>query len=480
MPLSHHIIVASEQLWPNLLGLALLKKRDGGLASLHIIHTSDDRRSRKPAQSLQQLASQMGLGLADGVTLWQTGGQAQEVFSTLQKILSGLPSDEKPRTMNATGGTKQIFAGLVPWVASVETFYLEVSGDWFHLKHGTADGSAWVISEPWPEVKDTRVDLPVPLLAKTQVESTHDTTWEETALPTPRELDPAEVIHQGCGNGWDWTALGAHFPALMNKSHGVQFEVLFGALLTACGARQGVLQLKYSTGGTPRQEYDAVVSTGTRLIVFDLKLMPAGEPAKIDQLTRLAQDKRTLGGLGATAVAVRPTWEHDQSLADLCRDVLQVQLWTQKDMPQLISLLLKQLQQPALDENHTLWAAHQTLLNAGDTQQRLFSKPRALQAHPTVREERRGWLNLDAYRSDANQPAVTAEFPGYLMVHLAVNQLGWTTVDDIRRALPSGIKCWYYVHFAKAGRSAVLFLAADQENMVKIKEWITNLKPTGP
>ena len=132
--MTRHILIASEQIWPNLLGLAWLVGRDGGVSSLDILHTSDERRSAEPARRIAAIAALMQPGLS--VTLHRTETLTQAVLHAIHAIIESGGGNSSRWSLNVTGGTKTMFAGALPFVrlSYVEAFYREVSGQWFQLE----------------------------------------------------------------------------------------------------------------------------------------------------------------------------------------------------------------------------------------------------------------------------------------------------------------------------------------------------------
>ena len=309
--MKRHILIASEQLWPNLLGLAALHSRDQGIKSLEILHTSDKIRSRNPANRLRSMARKMFPGIE--VNLHLTGSTSQEVYCLGRSLICGTTDSEW--TINCSGGTKTMFGGLLPLsrLPGVEAFYREVNGEWYYLRPQDGDIQLSVCEE-WPDAKFAIVDLPVDVIATIQSEAPTGSTWNHKSPP---ELDILKFVEDAIHTKWHWSQLQTRWPMLAQENSGWAFEDFFGALLLACGASNTVIGLKLEENNQVRHEFDVIVSNGKKVVIFDLKLTDDKDDAVIDQLSRLAEDSRHLGGLAGDAVAVRPSWTANDSIRKL-------------------------------------------------------------------------------------------------------------------------------------------------------------------
>ena len=260
-----------------------------------------------------------------------------------------------------------MFAGLTPYIRrdNVEAFYREVSTDWYFLRGVQKSGAQAITCEEWREARAASVDIRVQDLAELQMEIPVGAEWRST---TPPELDLEAIAQRGIATDWDWRKLQKEFPKLEQRLTGLAFEDFFSALVRASGATNIVKGLKLWQGGMPRHEFDVIVSTGQKIVVFDLKLRREEDDPVIDQFSRLGEDRSCLGGLGADAIAVRSSWEDKPVNAALAK-AHQLTLWTQKDMSQLVEKIGQVLQVIAgsPEEAAAKVASQAALTNANQT-----------------------------------------------------------------------------------------------------------------
>lgn len=477
--MTRHLLIASEQLWPNLLGLAALMERDGGVASLHILHTDDERRSAAPARQIARLAATMQPGLP--VSLHPTGLTSQEVIATVHSLLNTHGADSAGWSINATGGTKTMFAGLAPWVRrpGVEAFYREVTGIWFQLRPLEVEGLQLLACEEWQNAASARLTLPVASLATVQGDHPPDARWSH-AKPFP--LDLVAITQAGIAGSWNWRELQQRFPDLGSGHTGFAFESFFGALLLACGAHNTACNLKMEENGVSRQEFDAIVCTGQKLVIFDLKLTESADDAKIDQFSRLSEDRRTLGGLAASAIAVRPSWHRDASLAALARSH-QVEVWFQEDMARLPDLLVKTLVLPAITASHSLHPVCEMLQQAAADGKRLFSRSQTLFNTQAPVETRIGWLNLMTYVQECRaigHRTVVFDLGGRYLVRDADPPAKWRDRQSMRDSLPNGCDLEWYFKSANSGAVMAMLMVKRTELSTQIRDWLRALEPLPP
>lgn len=421
---SHLITIASEQLWPQLLGLQCLLERDGGVRSLHVVHSADALRSHEPAKRLERLARRLVPGMP--VHLHVTGTSPQDVSASIDRIVGR--GDEEPWSLNCTGGTKLMFAGLVEHIAAGRflAFYREVTGDWYRLRCAGGQGGPHVVGEPWPEAAASRLDVPVRELVEAQAETPEGATWSESPL---KPVDALDVVREGIRVDWRWDKLAEAFPVLPRQA-GFAFEVLMASCVRTLGLGNMALNLMLTHGKQSLQEFDIVVSTGQNLVLFDVKLSTAGEAAQVDHVMRIASNRTALGGLGGKAIAVRPSWSSSEELQGLAKS-LSVELWAAAESWQLMHRLARvfgmapdMVQGAALEIDSLLRAAHAD-------GRRLFTyekAPRLGGDEPHV-EEALGVLNLTAYlngeMTPRDRPVLLADYGPWLIVCGRTDYCGW-------------------------------------------------------
>ncbi len=466
----HHLVIASEQLWPNLLGLAAVKARDGGVASLHILHSSDEKRSIIPARGIAKIARQMFPGLVPALHL--TGSTSQEVLGTAYNLVEDQPAPSW--SINCSGGTKTMFAGLVPLVRrpQVEAFYREVSGAWFRLAPMEAGDLQVIACEEWEAPRSASLDVAVADLVTVQSEQPASARWSHR---TPVTMDVLEMVRQGIENGWNWRELQNRFPQLSQKGSGLAFEDFFGGMLLSVGLENVAIQLELIDGGQVRQEFDLIVSTGRKLVVFDLKLTDGDDDAKIDQISRLAEDRRSLGGLGGDAVAVRPTWLPNPAVEALA-EAHRIQLWTSAHMGDLVQRIAKTVELSAPDSDSIAGKVHELFRNAVAEGKRLFSYP-VLPKTPqsdTGIEERVGWVSLQSYLTECTNAGFAlkvVEMSGRFIVHGSKTACNCVDAKALQNQLRG---CGHVAYFKsiKSSGNFLAMLAPVGEDPSRLKEWI--------
>ncbi|GEM_PF-1637421 len=129
------VVLASEQLWPNIHGLVHWHQFEGGLSDLCIYHTEDESRSARLAARLKQLCESLYPGQIS-VHLHQSVGTPtpqsfRQQFAAWRKKLPG-----RHWIINATGGLKPMSAGAFECARFPDTqvVYRELSGEWFTIR----------------------------------------------------------------------------------------------------------------------------------------------------------------------------------------------------------------------------------------------------------------------------------------------------------------------------------------------------------
>ena len=400
---THHVLISSEQAWPNMLGMAYLLNRDSGLASLHIVHSDDKRRSYQPALRLQSVSKLLFPELKP--ELHTTNAMPGDVYSTVAHLIDASPPDEK-WTINATGGTKLMFAGLVPFVnrPSIELYYRDINC-WYRLE---TNPSGSLFTNPFPEADSVKVDLPVCNLIRAQVEAPQGAQWK--AIQSVPDLDLESIVSRGIETQWNWHALKKEFPNLTQKNHGFVFEDIFAAIVKEAGATNFARNVELIIDGIVKQELDLVVSTGTEILVFDLKLSSEPVGGVTDQIKRVSDDAKRLGGIVARAIAVRPNWTDEGGTTKALAKAHRVEVWTQEDMGNIISLIVKSLKLPEPNGDSVIVSCRKLLQEVSRQGKRIFDSyspsRKTKETHPAdpiPTESRIGWLHSDGYRVECKR-----------------------------------------------------------------------------
>jgi hypothetical protein len=295
----HHILVASRQLWPNITGLVLLKERGDIPDHIIILHTENTTESAGPAERLKDFTRKTLFSNTDISLILLKDSTPKTVKETVNSIITNAPSDAR-FTINATGGLKTIFAGLLPLVSlnNVEAFYREISGVWYRLLPPDEIGGA--INLEKMDIHVSTDDLPVLDLVETQFDKVPGKQWRGDKLPDINAKRLKDLVSLGFKLFWKWEHLAKLFPELTNASKQIPkghiFERFFGAMVNhfMSHPNQAVLNARWiGDDGSHSEELDLVVNSAGRIVIFDLKLSKGGS-AFIDQLAKVSDAVRRL------------------------------------------------------------------------------------------------------------------------------------------------------------------------------------------
>ena len=382
------ILLASEQLWPNIHGLVHWHKT--GLTDLFIYHTSDEERSLHPAQRLAQLAKTLyrdiHVHLAKG-PMTPDGVAAQIEAWKQQNAQCGW------WIVNATGGVKLMFAGALEHVGTEHTqvVYRELTGSWFRLDR-EQDGIR--ATEIEVEVDPAETDA-IPLETLLNAQRNPQMAPDATLQPAKR-YDVEQLTKAGIETGWNWQQMFR-----LNQQGGLLFERYVAAALLEMGLwnLQTNLILRGSEGQV-LHEIDIVANHRGRILIFDCKLRPEEEEGDVvepitSQIRQVAHTQRQLGGLGARSILIRPNRWIEQELRDMAQAIGVVTIG-QADAKQLFSNLAR-------------FAGADLPASLQRAEEQLKRDPHAfLRETRLERQQRETWggqavVDLDEYRSRLKQ-----------------------------------------------------------------------------
>lgn len=378
--LRDYIAFASEQLWPNLIGFCNAREYFDGIGNVILLHTSDPKRSAGPARRIKdclEINRRLFPEMAQ-VCLVETGSTPQEVAETLHSLTN---DPQRSFVINATGGTKLIFAGAISLCSlpNVEVHYLEVTQQWFRLRLGSDRRihSEQLDGQP---VDITRI-FPLQSLLEFQADRPATCAW---SIQDPDPINASgltEIASSGCNDGWQWQQIMDHrrLKDCLN-SQGFLFERFFAALIQNMKCNQVGMNLLLSDAagvqGIPqtRHEVDVVAAHANRIVFFNLKLTDNQSP--IEEITTAKASAEAIGGSAATCVLVRPSWEADpvrDSFINIARSTFRIEVWNQSDMGNLLASIRRILGIP--NANESLKEMEAMLLRQHEHNQRLFSSP---------------------------------------------------------------------------------------------------------
>ncbi len=304
------VVLASEQLWPNIASMCFFGTElpYAWLERVYIYHTDDERRSAQPARALARIAREHF-----GVTaeLRQGGMQPVDVTRCVGRWLKSQAN--ATWLLNATGGTKLMTAGILRFVGEPNTFtvYGELSGTWYVLERAE-DGRA-IRAVPWSPPRSITDSVPVRTLIEAlwagdgavieYGEDVPDLPVDEIARHLPARADlqsPEEDI---------WTVAFRQAGQRPSKQPGFLFEMFLAACIRQLGLKNPSSQIatnvKRSRQGRVDQEVDIVVNCNGRVHIIDCKLVSKERPIS-EEYRQADATRRELGGLAAKYLFVRP------------------------------------------------------------------------------------------------------------------------------------------------------------------------------
>lgn len=306
------VMLASEQLWPNLHGLVHWHDHAAGavLSDVCIYYTGNSDKSAAPAGRLERFCRRRYPEVAVHRPPVPGGLEPAEVAGRIAQWQAELPG--RRWLVNATGGVKLMFAGALQCASLPDTtvVYRELSGDWFTLT--LEDGR--VVSRELDVSTGETDAIPVMQLIDAQWEAA-GASW---TAGDPEPLDVLRLTQLGCEHNWRWEMVFPLAGHVADQPRGLLFERYVAAVLLELGVRNLKVNVKLQAD-EPLEEIDLVANHGGRLLVFDCKLPGQAEEAvgrtpKLTEQIRTAEaTQRSLGGLDARTLLIRPDREFSPS-----------------------------------------------------------------------------------------------------------------------------------------------------------------------
>jgi hypothetical protein len=162
------ILIASEQLWPNLHGLLHWSHEGDGLDGIHILHTDNEKASALPARRLHALLQQAkgtAFRYRDLAPMRLVGTQPQDVSAVVAELIASAPDSQW--VVVANGGLKTMTLGLLKAMGNprVSVVYSEIGAGWQRVSFEV--GRA--LTQPLPGIGAADMDLlPVNSLVEAQ------------------------------------------------------------------------------------------------------------------------------------------------------------------------------------------------------------------------------------------------------------------------------------------------------------------------
>ncbi|GIW78263.1 MAG: hypothetical protein KatS3mg105_0070 [Gemmatales bacterium] len=361
MPSKAMIVLASEQLWPNIHGIVHWTKtgpNNDGLSDLFIYYTDDEKRSARPARSLKVLCDKQFPTIRVHLPPQPMPITPEAVHDQIRLWQKQHPNQRW--IINATGGLKLMFAGITDLVGTDNTdvVYRELSGQWYRLLRQ----SGAIVSEPIDVSADETDSIPVLTLVKAHWLPAEGTDW--TGDP-PKRIDVLRLTDAALRKS-SWRDAFAYSGESNHEQDGFLFEKFIAVVLLELGVENLRINSKLtSASGQVQHEIDLVANYKGRLRLLDVKLREdddaSGSGNITTQIRQAAATQKALGGLGAKILLVRPNREFTPDQRALAQ-AQGVDVLDRNDKWELFSCLarwlgIRQLPEPLQDGENRLRAA---------------------------------------------------------------------------------------------------------------------------
>jgi len=299
------VVLASEQLWPNIQGLVHWHEHEGGIEDLCIYYTSDPGRSAEPAERFAKFVRKVFPEITVHLPEKPGGKLPQDVLHQIDLWQRELP--DRQWIINATGGLKLMFAGAIRAMdrPNTEVVYGELSGEWFRWRKTDQQDSLQPLSIDPSETDD----IPVRFIVQAQSSTAAERQW---VSETPTRLPIVDLVKCGIETDWDWKATFQRAGVPCEMPPGFLFEQFVAATLLEMGIRQVDLNAKLAEAtGQSVQEIDVIANCHGRILIFDCKLRAESEEgSRVEslgsQIRQAAAIRRDIGGVGAKLIMLRP------------------------------------------------------------------------------------------------------------------------------------------------------------------------------
>lgn len=322
MSLPSMILIASEQLWPNLHALIHWSREGQGLNAIHILHTSNEIASGLPARRLHALlqsAQGRAFHFQSLHPLQSVGTQPQEVALAVGAILE--EHSQSDWIVVANGGLKTMTLGLLAAMASPKVIvaYSEMGAGWQRVVY--QDRS--VMTTPMRDVGAADMDF-LPVEALVEAQHVADPSGIRLEIQKVQQLDTI-AIARACmtSGGWDWSD-GFKVCGQKVTGSGPLFERWCGSLLLDLGITNIVSGLKVRGDGTQdASESDLLCIYKGRFHYLELKLREESDEqgGTIGEIARKASSNcKTFGGASGTPHLILPNrslHDHERNLLPL-------------------------------------------------------------------------------------------------------------------------------------------------------------------
>lgn len=309
--------IASEQIWPTIEFLMLAKERADDqnvkLAKVVILITDDEKFSKGPGESLKRFCEGV-LDTVQDLRLLDDTSPAS-IRAELGRVLD----EDHYWLLNATNGTKPMSFALMEYAdrPSTEVLYKERNQPWgevclepqFHIRLLDDRPSAFG-------------NLTLDQILRTQF-GIEGVTVRFTEDWTPLGLDDA----LRAGFAWSGLTIGS-------EDQANAFERFVATAVEGVSGAKVWCNVEVKKDKS-MMESDVVALHKDRLYLFDCSLTRKDDPVYgkfVAQLERAETRRRSLGGLNANVVLVRPSWGPLSNDEKIHARHLGIQIWTYAEM----------------------------------------------------------------------------------------------------------------------------------------------------
>lgn len=309
MPEHRLIVVASEQMWPNLYTIEWLASESEGLASLDILHTNDKKKSLSAAERLEALMQKIHPQTAVNKHLIEV--DFRQIEKTIDRIIENHALDLW--TININGGTKLIAVGLSEAIDKVPArfIYRDIDSQWYQIVVRDSARELAPIDVPEDRVNG----LPMEEILALHFDAKEPVQW---IGDPPKELPVLQLFMLASECGWDWKeAFQRSGIDIERESSGSLFEKVIGAIALEFRPASIWINAKAVTHAQKVEtELDVVAHTSGVLVYIDCKLgaFNTSNESLITQVRDAATALQSLGGKNAKGILLRPNCEFDEVL----------------------------------------------------------------------------------------------------------------------------------------------------------------------
>ena len=317
------ISLSGEQLWP---ALHCISNWHNDITHLFLLHTEDERRSKKPAETIRKFVEKwkphVCVELSEGQGL-PFSGSFLDAFNLISIWIKNNPEIDE-WIINVTSGTKIMLLSALQFlgISKVRIIYRELStNSWFEIFPQNLS------SENLIPPRD--IFIPNNITDIFPVKDLVEAIWGDAGvfnvefgeLPPPFNLIDVTKASASFGNGWNFKEGFKKTFTPFKESEGQIFEKYMIGILREMGITNLAISAKRNMEATTTQEADIILNHQGKITILDLKLRGKDEPdldiKMFNQIRDADRIRNELGGLGAKSILLRP----NQRLSEINREI---------------------------------------------------------------------------------------------------------------------------------------------------------------